>query len=98
MSVSLQKGQKVSLSKEGKEGLNRVIVGLGWDEAQPQRGGGLFGGLFSAPTQSIDCDASALLLQNGKLVGAVTHVLVNDPTQGYGILAETMLNTAQSSV
>ena len=39
----------------------------GWDEAQPQRGGGLFGGLFSAPTQSIDCDASALLLQNGKL-------------------------------
>ena len=67
MSVSLQKGQKVSLSKEGKEGLNRVIVGLGWDEAQPQRGGGLFGGLFSTPTQSIDCDASALLLQNGKL-------------------------------
>lgn len=66
MSVSLQKGQKVSLSKEGKEGLNRVIVGLGWDEAQPQRGG-LFGGLFSAPTQSIDCDASALMLQNGKL-------------------------------
>ena len=67
MSVSLQKGQQVSLSKEGKEGLNRVIVGLGWDEAQPQRGGGLFGGLFSAPTQSIDCDASALMLQNGKL-------------------------------
>lgn len=38
MSVSLQKGQKVSLSKEGKEGLNRVIVGLGWDEAQPPAG------------------------------------------------------------
>ena len=67
MSVSLQKGQKVSLSKEGKEGLNRVIVGLGWDEAQPQRSGGLFGALFSAPAQSIDCDASALMLQNGKL-------------------------------
>ncbi|WP_308558355.1 TerD family protein [uncultured Oscillibacter sp.] len=67
MSVSLQKGQKVSLSKEGKEGLNRVIVGLGWDEAQPQRSGGLFGGLFSAPAQAIDCDASALMLQNGKL-------------------------------
>ncbi len=67
MSVSLQKGQKVSLSKEGKEGLNRVIVGLGWDEAQPQRSGGLFGGLFSAPAQAVDCDASALMLQNGKL-------------------------------
>lgn len=34
------------------------------------------------------------ILQNGKLVGAVTHVLVNDPTQGYGILAENMLSTA----
>lgn len=37
------------------------------------------------------------ILQNGKLVGAVTHVLVNDPTQGYGILAETMLQEAESS-
>ena len=34
------------------------------------------------------------ILQNGKLVGAVTHVLVNDPTQGYGILAENMLTQA----
>lgn len=31
------------------------------------------------------------ILQNGKLVGAVTHVLVSDPTQGYAILAEDML-------
>ena len=37
------------------------------------------------------------ILQDGRLVGAVTHVLVNDPTQGYGILAETMLSTAQAS-
>ncbi|SBW08121.1 SpoIVB peptidase [uncultured Eubacteriales bacterium] len=36
------------------------------------------------------------ILQNGKLVGAVTHVLVNDPTQGYGILAENMLAQADS--
>ncbi len=34
------------------------------------------------------------ILQNGKLVGAVTHVLVNNPTEGYGILAETMLTHA----
>ncbi|WP_295584098.1 TerD family protein [uncultured Oscillibacter sp.] len=67
MSVSLQKGQKVSLSKEGREGLNRVIVGLGWDEAQRQHSGGLFGSLFSAPAQAIDCDASALMLKSGKL-------------------------------
>lgn len=34
------------------------------------------------------------IIQNGKLVGAVTHVLVSDPTKGYGILAENMLETA----
>ena len=36
------------------------------------------------------------ILQDGRLVGAVTHVLVGDPTQGYGILAERMLNTEKS--
>lgn len=34
------------------------------------------------------------ILQNGRLVGAVTHVLVNDPTRGYAILAENMLEQA----
>lgn len=34
------------------------------------------------------------ILQDGRLVGAVTHVLVNDPTRGYGILAENMLKQA----
>jgi stage IV sporulation protein B len=34
------------------------------------------------------------ILQNGRFVGAVTHVLVNDPTQGYGILMENMLRAA----
>lgn len=33
------------------------------------------------------------ILQNGQLVGAVTHVLLSDPTKGYGISVETMLNT-----
>ena len=36
------------------------------------------------------------ILQNGRLVGAVTHVLVNDPTRGYGIFAQTMLKQAHS--
>lgn len=35
------------------------------------------------------------ILQDGKLIGAVTHVLVKDPTEGYGILIENMLNAAQ---
>lgn len=35
------------------------------------------------------------ILQDGRLVGAVTHVFLNDPTQGYGILMENMLAMAQ---
>ena len=58
MSVSLQKGQKISLSKE-KAGLSSVIIGLGWDEASAN--------LNSKNRVSIDCDASALLLKNGRL-------------------------------
>ncbi len=36
------------------------------------------------------------IIQNGKLVGAVTHVFLNQPEKGYGIFAENMLETAQS--
>ena len=50
MSISLQKGQKVSLSKESK-GLSNVLVGLGWDAVEQKSG--LFG-LFKAA--DIDCD------------------------------------------
>jgi stage IV sporulation protein B len=34
-------------------------------------------------------------LQKGKLVGAITHVLVDDPAKGYGIFAENMLEKAK---
>ena len=36
------------------------------------------------------------IVQNNKLVGAVTHVFVNDPTRGYGILAENMEKMSSS--
>ncbi|QAT51342.1 SpoIVB peptidase [Caproiciproducens sp. NJN-50] len=36
------------------------------------------------------------ILQGGKLVGAVTHVFVNDPTRGYGVFAENMLAESKS--
>lgn len=62
MSISLQKGQKVSLSKESS-GLSVVVVGLGWDEAPRTKRG-----FFAPKPKPIDCDASALLLKNGKLV------------------------------
>ena len=35
------------------------------------------------------------IIQNGKLVGAVTHVLVQDPAKGYGIFIENMLEAAE---
>ncbi|MCI8281313.1 MAG: TerD family protein [Lachnospiraceae bacterium] len=62
MSISLQKGQKVSLSKDNA-GLSKVIIGLGWDEAKRSKGG-----FFAPKPQPIDCDASAILLQNGHLM------------------------------
>ena len=34
------------------------------------------------------------IIQNGKVIGAVTHVFVNDPTSGYGVHIEWMLNEA----
>ncbi len=35
------------------------------------------------------------IIQNGKIVGAVTHVLINNPKVGYGIYIEWMLKDAQ---
>ena len=76
MSVNLQKGQKVDLTK-GNSGLKTLVVGLGWDEA-PRK--------FSLFTkhEDIDCDASALLLKNGKLTGNVDVVYYGNLTHRSG--------------
>jgi stage IV sporulation protein B len=50
--------------------------------------------LLSATGGIVQGMSGSPILQNGRLVGAVTHVLVNDPTRGYGILAENMLKQA----
>ncbi|HBP63912.1 MAG TPA: stress protein [Desulfosporosinus sp.] len=66
--INLQKGQKIDLTK-GNPGLSKITVGLGWDEvassAKPKSGilGSLFGGGAGA-SAAIDCDASALLLND----------------------------------
>lgn len=54
------------------------------DPALIQTTGGIIQGMSGSP-----------IVQNGKLVGAVTHVLVNDPTRGYGIFIENMLEAAE---
>lgn len=50
------------------------------DEELLQKTGGIIQGMSGSP-----------ILQNGKFIGAVTHVYVNDPTRGYAIFAESML-------
>ena len=54
------------------------------DPALLQKTGGVVCGMSGSP-----------IIQNGKLIGAVTHVLVNDPTRGYGIFIENMLEAAE---
>ena len=53
------------------------------DEALLTQTGGIIQGMSGSP-----------IIQDGKIVGAVTHVLVNDPTRGYGIFIENMLDAA----
>ncbi len=72
MSINLQKGQKINLSKSSS-GLRQVMVGLGWDEAPASTG--FFGGLFGGQKQDIDCDAFAILLgYDGKLLNHATEL------------------------
>ena len=56
--------------------------------------------IFSANICCICLDtlvSGSPIIQNGKLVGAVTHVMIDDSTSGYGIFAENMLEKAQST-
>ena len=52
--------------------------------------------LLSATGGIVQGMSGSPILQDGKLVGAVTHVLVNDPTRGYGIFIKNMLDAAES--
>ena len=62
---------------------NMVIVIT--DTELLEKTGGIVQGMSGSP-----------ILQDGKLVGAITHVFVNDPTKGFAIFAENMLKTAES--
>ena len=54
------------------------------DPALLNKSGGIVQGMSGSP-----------IIQNGKLVGAVTHVMINDPTTGYGIFIENMLKSSK---
>ena len=76
---------KISLKKGNFSSKTQNLLVEVTDTRLLEATGGIVQGLSGSP-----------ILQNGKLVGAVTHVLLDDPTKGYGIFAETMLESAQS--
>lgn len=72
MGINLQKGQKISLEKDGGGGLSRVVMGLGWDAASNKKSG-MLGRMFGGGDGgNIDLDASCLLFDDqGNLIDAV---------------------------
>lgn len=67
-------------SKQSGKGLTIRIT----DERLLEQTGGIVQGMSGSP-----------IIQNGKLIGAVTHVFVNDPSKGYGVFIEWMLEEAE---
>lgn len=69
----------LKVNKYGSE-VNKGIVIRITDAELIRETGGIVQGMSGSP-----------IIQNGKIIGAVTHVMVNDPTKGYGIFIENML-------
>ena len=65
MALNLEKGQKISLSKEAGGNLTKVTMGLGWDAVKK---GGMLGGLFGSNGGSIDLDASCVMFDEGNKI------------------------------
>ena len=75
--------ERLSLTEEDP---NRNMVLHVTDQGLLEKTGGIVQGMSGSP-----------VVQDGRLVGAVTHVLVNDPTRGFGIFAENMLASADAA-
>ena len=73
--------EKIALSDDS---LTKNMVIKVVDEELIEATGGIVQGMSGSP-----------IIQDGKLIGAVTHVFVNDPTKGYGIFAENMLEMSK---
>lgn len=71
------------VSKKGGVDNKGLVIRI-TDPALIEKTGGIVQGMSGSP-----------ILQNGKIVGAVTHVFVNDPTRGYGIFIENMLSETE---
>ena len=71
---------EITAIHQENDNVNRGLELKVTDERLLETTGGIIQGMSGAP-----------ILQNGRIIGAVTHVLVNDPTRGYGIFIESML-------
>ncbi len=78
------KAYRVRIEKVNDADSHRNMILRVTDRKLLAKTGGIVQGMSGSP-----------IVQNGRLVGAVTHVLVNDPTRGYGIFAQTMLKQTQ---
>lgn len=65
---------------------NKSMIVKVTDEELLEKTGGIIQGMSGSP-----------ILQNGKLVGALTHVLVSDPTKGYGVFSDIMLQQSKDA-
>lgn len=75
----------ISIDMKSDENKNLIIKVK--DNSLIEKTGGIIQGMSGSP-----------IVQNGKIVGAVTHVFLNDSTGGYGIFAETMLENIEKNV
>jgi stage IV sporulation protein B len=88
--LTVIKGQKVeqfdvqivTVFKQDRPTTKSMVIKV-TDPRLLNKTGGIVQGMSGSP-----------ILQDGRIVGAVTHVFVNDPTQGYGVYIEWMLNEA----
>ena len=70
------------VNPQSKPSIKSMIVKI-TDEKLLNKTGGIVQGMSGSP-----------IIQNGKIVGAITHVLINDPTRGYGVYIEWMIEQA----
>ena len=77
--------QVTDIDMSGAE-INKGLVIQVTDPELLEKTGGIIQGMSGSP-----------IIQNGKLIGAVTHVFVQDSTMGYGIFIENMLNQVEES-
>ncbi len=75
----------VRINTQNSPGARGMVVEI-TDAGLLQKTGGIVQGMSGSP-----------IIQNGKIIGAVTHVFVNDPTKGYAMYIEWMIQNTENA-